>query len=147
MQHRMPKQSTKSSGKTILQRPGNTLSSSSPINYSSLHHHTSQACPRFIDAPTDGGFFPSKSVRGSPLRRITEPKQLDPFIYVLSYHTVDVHAGLQQGLDGAVVAVPCSQVKRGVPATMAGHEIGVGVDQHAHHLHTKRSRTDTSFAF
>lgn len=55
-----------------------------------------------------------------------------------SYHTVDVHAGLQEGLDGAVVAVPCSQVKRRVPATVAGHEVGVGVDQHAHHLHTNR---------
>lgn len=76
----------------------------------------------------------------------TEHKQLHPLIYVFSYHTVDVHAGLQQGLDGAVVAVPCSQVKRGVPATLAGHEVGVGVDQHAHHLHTKGSRGDASLA-
>lgn len=142
----MPKQSPKSSGKKNVQRPGNTLSSSSsPINYSSLHHHTSQACARFTDAPTDVFFSPSKSVRRSPLRGITEHKQLNPFIYVFSYHTVDVNAGLQQGLDGAVVAVPCSQVKRGVPATVAGHEVGVGVDQHAHHLHTKGSRTDASF--
>lgn len=89
--------------------------------------------------------FPSKSVRCSPLRRITGHEQLHPFIHVFPYHTVDVHAGLQQGLDGAVVAVPCSQVKRGVPAAVAGHEVGVGVDQHAHHLHTKGWRSDASF--
>lgn len=50
------------------------------------------------------------------------------------YQAADVHAGLQQRLDGAVVSVPCSQVKRGVPATVAAHEVGVGVHQHAHHL-------------
>lgn len=39
-----------------------------------------------------------------------------------------------------MVSVPCCQVKRGVPATVAGHEVGVSVDQHAHHLHTRGSR-------
>lgn len=38
-----------------------------------------------------------------------------------------------------MVSVPCSQVKRGVPATVAGHEVGVSVNQHAHHLHTRAS--------
>lgn len=45
-----------------------------------------------------------------------------------------------------MVAVACSEVKRGVPATVAAHEVGVGVDQHAHHLHTRESRSDASFA-
>lgn len=40
-------------------RPGNTLSSSSsPINYSSLHHHTSQACARLLMRPQTCLFFP-----------------------------------------------------------------------------------------
>lgn len=51
-----------------------------------------------------------------------------------SYHAVDVHAGLEQGLDGAVVSVACSQVKRSVSASVAGHKVGVSAYQHAHHL-------------
>lgn len=37
------------------------------------------------------------------------------------------------------MSVPCCQVKRGVPATVAGHEVGVSVYQHAHHLNTRGS--------
>lgn len=72
-------------------------------------------------------FFFSKSVH------------LNPCVF-FSYQAVDIHAGLQQRLDGAVVSVPCRQVKRGVPATVAGHEVGVSVYQHAHHLDTRGRR-------
>lgn len=58
----------------------------------------------------------------------------------LSYHTVDVHAGLQQGLDGGVVSVACGQVKGSVLARVAGHEVRVGAHQHTHHLVTKTAK-------
>lgn len=58
-----------------------------------------------------------------------------------SYHTVNVHAGFQQSLGGAVVSVPSSQVKRSVQASVAGHEVGVSAHQHAHHLHGKTTIT------
>lgn len=56
-----------------------------------------------------------------------------------SYRAVDVHAGLEQGLDGAVVSVACSQVKRSVSASVAGHKVGVSAYQHAHHLCIKNT--------
>lgn len=53
----------------------------------------------------------------------------------LPHHRVDFHSSLQQSLDGAVVSVARSQVERSVPASVAGHEVGVSAHQHAHHLH------------
>lgn len=61
-------------------------------------------------------------------------KQINTVLFS-AYHTVDVHSSLEQGLDGAVVSVACSQVKRSVSASVAGHEVGVSAYQHAHHLH------------
>lgn len=54
-----------------------------------------------------------------------------------SYHTVDVHASLKQGLDCAVVAITRGQVERSVLTSVAGHKVGVSAHQHAHHLRTK----------